>query len=158
MNTPVKVYIKKLSPLAIIPKYATEGAAAFDLNLLPSIHPAHGNENYVAIYPGDTITCSTGLAMEIPLGYVGLIMPRSGLGVRGLIIANGTGVIDSDYRGEILVSLYNRSKNMQKFKEGERIAQMLIVPVTEATFVEVAELGMTARGGGGFGSTGSNAI
>ena len=97
----------------------------------------------------------TGLAMEIPAGYAGLIYARSGIAVkRGLAPANKVGVIDADYRGEILVALYNQGAEPQTVEHGERIAQMIITPFLTCEFVQAQTLSDTVRGAGGFGSTG----
>ncbi len=140
--------IKKLDPAAILPVYATPGSAGADLCALPSEPP-------VTIEPGETAFLRTGLAVAIPAGYVGLIFARSSLGAkRGLAPANKVGVIDSDYRGEIRVVLHNHGKVAQTVEPGERIAQFLLIPVATAAFSEVEDLDDTARGAGGFGSTG----
>ena len=105
--------------------------------------------------PGETKLVSTALAMEIPEGYGGFIYARSGLAAkRGLAPANKVGVIDSDYRGEVMVALYNQSAVPQSVEAGERIAQLVIAPVYQAVFEETDALADTARGAGGFGSTG----
>ena len=109
----------------------------------------------MTIHPGQTGKIPTGIAMEIPKGYVGLIFARSSLGVkRGLAPANKVGVIDSDYRGEFLIFLYNQSDKPQTVEPEERVAQRVIVPVKRETFEEVSSLEDTDRGQGGFGSTG----
>ncbi len=140
--------LKKLDPTAVLPIYASAGAAGADLCALPSEPP-------VTILPGETAFLRTGLAVAIPEGYVGLIFARSSLGTkRGLAPANKVGVIDSDYRGEIRVVLYNHGTAAQTIQPGDRIAQLLIMPVVTAAFSEVEDLDDTARGAGGFGSTG----
>ena len=107
------------------------------------------------ILPGKTVMLPTGLSMEIPEGYVGLIFARSSLGTkRGLAPANKVGVIDSDYRGEVKVALHNHSDQPQTVEPGERVAQLVIVPFLAAEYEEVQELSDTDRGEGGFGSTG----
>ena len=142
------VNIKKLNENAIIPTYGTEYAAGADLYACM--------EESVKIEAGDTYFVKTGIAMEIPIGYVGLIYARSGLACKkGLAPANKVGVIDSDYRGEIMVALHNHSNEAVMIESGERIAQLVITPYITATFHEVAELEDTVRGEGGFGSTGS---
>ena len=109
----------------------------------------------ITIAPGETYFVHTGLATEIPDGLVGLIYARSGLACkRGLAPANCVGVIDSDYRGEIMVALHNYSNNPQEIEPGERVAQLVIAPYIAADFVEVETLDNTERGAGGFGSTG----
>ena len=143
------INIKKLTPNAIIPTYGSADAAGADLY-------ACINEN-VTIAPGETYLVKTGLSMEIPVGFAGLIYARSGLSTKkGLAPANKVGVIDSDYRGEIMVALYNQSDKPQNIEPGERIAQMVITPFIQGIFNEVDELSDTVRGEGGFGSTGRN--
>jgi dUTP pyrophosphatase len=144
----VEVKIKKISPNAVLPTYGTENAAGADLSAC-LFAP-------ITIDPGQTFVVKTGLTMEIPEGYVGLIYARSGLATkRGLAPANKVGVIDSDYRGEIMVALYNQSELPQKIEPGERIAQLVIAPYLQGIFNEVDELSDTTRGAGGFGSTGA---
>lgn len=143
----MNVNIKKLSPDAKIPTYASSEAAGADIYALTD-----GN---IVIESGETKLIHTGIAMEIPKGYVGLIYARSGLATkRGLAPANKVGVIDSDYRGEIMVALYNHSDKPQALENGERIAQLVIAPYLSATFCENDTLSDTERGDGGFGSTG----
>ena len=143
----MQVNIKKLSPDAKIPSYGSAEAAGADLYAL--------TEECVIIESGQTKLIHTGIAMEIPKGYVGLIYARSGLATKkGLAPANKVGVIDSDYRGEIMVALYNHSDIHQSIENGERIAQMVLTPYLSASFSEVGSLSDTERGEGGFGSTG----
>lgn len=140
--------IKKLDPTAVIPSYATPGSAGADICALPSA-------GAVTVAPGETVFIHTGLAVSIPEGYVGLVFARSGLASkRGLAPANKVGVIDSDYRGEWMVALHNQGKVPQTVEPGERIAQLLVVPVITPDFELVDELDDTTRGAGGFGSTG----
>ena len=144
----VEVKIKKISPNAVLPTYGTENAAGADLSACLFVP--------ITIDPGQTFVVKTGLTMEIPEGYVGLIYARSGLATkRGLAPSNKVGVIDSDYRGEIMVALYNQSELPQKIEPGERIAQLVIAPYLQGVFNEVDELSDTTRGAGGFGSTGA---
>ena len=144
----MELKIKKLSPAAILPTYGSAGAAGADLYALPEGDP-------ITIRPGETVFIHTGLAMAIPEGYVGLNFARSGLASkRGLAPANKVGVIDSDYRGELMVALHNHSDVPQVVEPGDRVAQFLVVPVITADFYEVDELDETDRGSGGFGSTG----
>lgn len=141
----MKIKIKKLREDAKVPVYASEYSAGADL---------YSTEALV-IAPGETAAVKTGLALEIPEGYVGLVCARSGLATKkGLAPANKVGVIDSDYRGEITVALYNQSKETQTLDAGERAAQLLITPCLKAEFEESDELSETVRGQGGFGSTG----
>ena len=143
----MKVNFKVLSEGATAPAYATEYAAGADLYNLKG--------EAVTLLPGETKLIHTGIALEIPEGYVGLIFARSGLATkRGLAPANKVGVIDSDYRGEIMVALHNHSSASQTVDGGERVAQISIVPYLKAEFTECDSLTETVRGEGGFGSTG----
>ncbi len=141
------VNIKKLNENAVVPTYGSEFSAGADL------YACEGTE--ITIEPGQTRLVHTGISMAIPCGYVGLIYARSGLASkRGLAPANKVGVIDSDYRGEIMVALHNHSSEAQTICDGERIAQMVFTAYMGADFCEVDELDSTIRGEGGFGSTG----
>ena len=143
----MKVNFKKLTDGAITPTYGTEYSAGADLYNLPGAT--------VTIPPHSTVLIHTGIAMEIPEGYCGLIFARSGLATkRGLAPANKVGVIDADYRGEIIVALHNHTDSAATVDGGERVAQLAIVPFLKADLVEVEELSDTVRGSGGFGSTG----
>lgn len=142
-----KVAVKKLRENAKLPAFGSSEAAGADLCACI--------EENVTILPGQTSFIPTGLAMELPRGYVGLIYARSGMACkRGLAPANKVGVIDSDYRGEFIVALYNHGTEPQTVSNGERIAQLVITPVLIPCYEEVAELNETQRGSGGFGSTG----
>lgn len=142
------VKIKKLNDNAILPTYGTEFSAGADLYACM--------DEPVTLAPGETVLIKTGLAMEIPVGYAGLIYARSGLATKkGLAPANKVGVIDADYRGEIMVALHNHSTSTAVVESGERIAQMVITPFLTANFIAVNELEDTLRGAGGFGSTGT---
>lgn len=139
--------VKFLREGAKLPTYGSDAAAGADLYACL--------EQSVNIVPGETAMIPTGLAMEIPAGYVGLICARSGLSIRrGLAPANKVGVIDADYRGEVLVALYNHGSEAQTVEPGERIAQFLLTPCLTASFVPTDTLHDTVRGEGGFGSTG----
>lgn len=143
----IDLKIKKISENAVIPSYGSASAAGADL---------YSAEEEIVIKPGETKLVHTGFAMEIPEGYVGLIYARSGIATkRGLAPANKVGVIDSDYRGEIMVSIYNHSSETQTIAAGERVAQIVITPYLTVNFVESEELDDTLRGSGGFGSTGT---
>ena len=143
----VDVKIKLLNKNAILPKRATEGSAAVDLC-------AAIDEPWV-IEAGETAIVPTGLAMEVPKGYGAFIFARSGLGIiHGIVPSNCVGIIDSDYRGEVKVGLYNHSSEAYTVSPGDRIAQMAIMPVLACDFVEVENLGETKRGANGLGSTG----
>ena len=144
----VNVNFKKLDKNAHAPTYGSEFAAGADLYALT------GGET-VRFKPGETKMIHTGIAVEIPEGYAGLVYARSGIATkRGLAPANKVGVIDSDYRGEVMVSLHNHSNEEQEIADGERIAQLVIAPFLAAEFTECDELTDTQRGEGGFGSPG----
>ena len=142
------VKIKKLNENAVIPTYGTDFSAGADLYCLCDervIIPAHS-----------TVLLGTGISIEIPAGYCGLIFARSGISIkRGIAPANKVGVIDADYRGEVKVALHNHTDEPKEVEPGERIAQMAIVPFLKAEFEVVDELSDTVRGAGGFGSTGT---
>ena len=141
------IRVKKLKERAMLPTYGSSEAAGADLYACL--------EETLTIQPGQSVFVPTGLAMEIPVGYAGLIYARSGLACkRGLAPANKVGVIDSDYRGEFIVVLYNHGDTAQEISHGERIAQLVITPVYTPGFQEVQELTDTVRSAGGFGSTG----
>ena len=146
MNTEVR--IKKLSPDAVVPTYGSPFSAGADLYAC--------EKEPVTIEPGKTVLIHTGLSFEIPEGFAGLIYARSGLATKnGLAPANKVGVIDADYRGEVMVSLFNQSGIPQTVEPGERLAQMIITPFLKADFTVSDELSDTLRGQGGFGSTGT---
>lgn len=139
--------VKKLREEACLPTYGSEFSAGADLYACLS--------EEAVIAPGETVMIPTGLAMEIPEGYGGFIYARSGLSVKkGLAPANKVGVIDADYRGEIMVALYNQSREERIVSHGERVAQLVIAPFLKVTFEESDTLEDTVRGAGGFGSTG----
>lgn len=143
----MKVRFIKLDDRAVVPTYGSASAAGADLYAL-------AGENIV-IPPHKTVMIHTGLAMELPEGYCGLIFARSGIATkRGLAPANKVGVVDSDYRGEFMVALHNHSDERATIAGGERIAQLVITPYLRAEFVESDSLTDTDRGAGGFGSTG----
>ena len=143
----MNIRVKKLNPAATLPTYGSEYAAGADLYACIDAP--------VTINPHETKMIKTGLAMEIPAGYAGLIYPRSGMASkRGLAPANKVGVVDPDYRGEFMVALHNHSEIAQTVEPNERIAQLVITPFLTATFEECEELSETVRGEGGFGSTG----
>ena len=146
MKTQVKV--KRLNDNAVLPKRATEGSAGADLY-------ACINEP-VTIAPGQLVKIPTGIAIELESNdLAAFLFARSGLGVKhGITLSNSVGVVDSDYRGEVCVGLCNVSSEPYTIQPNERIAQMVIMPVACAGFIEVSELGDTSRGAGGFGSTG----
>lgn len=142
------VKIVKLNPNAHIPTYGSASAAGADLYACI--------EQTVCIQPGQTVLVPTGLSMEIEEGFAGFIYARSGLATkRGLAPANKVGVIDSDYRGQVMVSLHNHTNTLQSVEPGERVAQIVFAPVYQAQFCLVDALQETQRGTGGFGSTGT---
>ncbi len=141
------IKVKKLREGAQLPTFGSAEAAGADLYACLDA-PAQ-------IKPGESVFIPTGLSMEIPVGYAGLIYARSGMACkRGLAPANKVGVIDSDYRGEFMVVLHNHSKETQTVSHGERIAQLVITPVLIPQYIEVDALTDTVRASGGFGSTG----
>lgn len=142
-----KINVKLLRAGAHMPTYGTAGAAGADLYACL--------EDAVTILPGQTMPIPTGVALEVPAGCAGLVYARSSMGVkRDLAPANKVGVIDSDYRGEILVMLHNHGSQAREVVPGERVAQLLITPVYTPGFTQVEALSDTVRGTGGFGSTG----
>lgn len=142
------VAVKKMSALAKLPTYGSQDAAGADLYACL--------EQPVTVAPGETQWIPTGIALEVPKGYAGLIYARSGLACKqGLAPANKVGVIDSDYRGEIVVVLHNHGHQPRTVEPGERIAQLVITPVLTPVYEEAKELSSSNRGAGGFGSTGS---
>lgn len=144
-----RVQTKKLSKTAILPSHGSDEAAGYDL------YADMGEQESVTIQPHSTMKISTGLAMHIPSGFFGAIFARSGIAAeQGLRPANCVGVIDSDYRGEIKVALHNDTDTPQLVANGSRVAQLVILPCWPVQFDEVNELNCTARGAGGFGSTG----
>ena len=144
----MKIRIKKLNEKAIVPTYGSEYSAGADLYALL--------DEAIEIKPHQTVFVHTGISVEIPEGYCGLVFARSSMGAkRGLAPANKVGVIDADYRGEIMVALHNHSEITATVESGERVAQLAIVPFLKAEFEESDELSDTVRGAGGFGSTGT---
>lgn len=144
----MKVGIKKLNDKAVLPAYGSEFAAGADLYACI--------ENEITVNPHETVLIPTGLAIELPEGFAGLIYARSGLATKkGLAPANKVGVVDCDYRGEVKVALHNHSGVPQTVAVQERVAQLVIAPYVTAEFIEKEELSDTVRGAGGFGSTGA---
>ena len=142
------VRVKKLDARAELPVFGSEFAAGADLRACL--------DGDLTIAPGQTALIHTGLALEIPAGYAGLVYARSGLASkRGLAPANKVGVIDADYRGEVMVALHNHGVEDQTIGHGERIAQLVVTPFLAVDYEEADELTDTARGAGGFGSTGT---
>lgn len=146
----MQLKIKKLRPMAKIPFRATQGSAGMDLSACI--------DEPVTVKPGDLALIPTGIAIELPSAeYVAYIFARSGLGIKhGICLSNGVGVIDSDYRGEVCVGLCNVSGKEYTVTPGERVAQMVISPVSLMPVCEAEVLSDTERGKGGFGSTGQN--
>lgn len=143
----IKINLKKLNKNAVIPTRGSVSSAGYDLYACL--------ESSIKIRPGETVKVPTGIAIEIPEGYVGLIFARSGLSIKKNIApANKVGVCDSDYRGEYIVALKNDGTNEYIVKNGDRIAQLVIVPFLAVEFKEVESLTETKRGENGFGSTG----
>lgn len=150
--------IKRLHPGATLPRYATEGAACFDLHALleQDIGSEPDKPHPLIIKPGCAGQLRTGLAFEIPPGWVMEVFSRSGHGFKhGVRLVNSVGVIDADYRGEVQVALHNDGRGRFLVRHGDRIAQARLVPAPQVQMVEVEELSETARGAGGFGSTGA---
>ena len=143
----MKIRIKKLDERAVTPTYGSEYSAGADLYALI--------DGAVEILPHETVFIHTGISVEIPEGYCGLVFARSSMGAkRGLAPANKVGVIDADYRGEVMVALHNHTDLPQTVEAGERVAQLAILPFLKAEFEVAEELSETVRGEGGFGSTG----
>lgn len=148
----VFVEFKKLYDEAIVPTRATDGSAGYDL-YVSKLSDETKKDCYIG--RGETVMLGTGIAVAIPKGYVGLILARNGLAINsGLAPASKVTVIDSDYRGEVKVALLNHSRNVGKVSVGDRVAQMIVVPIASVVFVETDELPETERGEGGLGSTG----
>ena len=143
----MKLCFKKLDPRATVPTYGSDLAAGADLRAVLDAP--------VTIKPNESVLIHTGIAVAIPAGYVGLVYARSGIACkRGLAPSNKVGVIDADYRGEIMVSLHNHGTTEQTIDPDERIAQMVITPFIHCEYEETDSLDETERGAGGFGSTG----
>ncbi len=145
----MELKIKKVRPEAQVPSRATHGSAGMDLRACC--------EEELVFAPMERKLVPTGIAIELPgPEYVALVCARSGLSFKqGLTMANGVGVIDSDYRGEMSVPMINLSQQEVRVAHGERVAQLLVLPVETPDIIEVEELGTTQRGEGGFGSTGA---
>lgn len=148
----MKVQVKLLDPRLgkewPLPSYATAGSAGLDLRACL--------DEAIDIEPGQTVLVKTGMAIYIhDVNFAGLILPRSGLGHKhGIVLGNLVGLIDSDYQGELMVSVWNRGQSTFRLEPGERLAQYVLVPVVQAEFEQVAEFEETLRGAGGFGHTG----
>ena len=148
----MKVQVKLLDPRLgkewPLPSYATAGSAGLDLRACL--------DEAIEIEPGQTVLVKTGMAIYIhDVNFAGLILPRSGLGHKhGIVLGNLVGLIDSDYQGELMVSVWNRGQTTFRLESGERLAQYVLVPVVQAEFEQVEEFEETLRGAGGFGHTG----
>ncbi len=143
---PMEIPLKRLDPGLPVPAHAHSGDGGTDLHAAVAVHLA----------PGQRSTVATGVAVAIPEGYAGLVVPRSGLAHRsGVGVVNAPGLIDSGYRGEIAVILVNHGGEAVDIDRGDRIAQLVVVPVAEQEFIEVVDLPPSPRGEGGFGSTGA---
>lgn len=143
----MNVKLLKIKQNAVVPTYGSPDSAGADL---------YSADETLVIEPNETVMVHTGIAIELPKGYAGLIYARSGLASkRGLAPANKVGVIDPDYRGEIMVALHNHSSLPQTVEAGERIAQLVVTPFIQADFEVSDTLSDTERGAGGFGSTGT---
>ena len=140
----IKIKLKKMNPNAVVPTYAKQGDAAMDLYAAEVQKDKWGNYVYL-----------TGIALEIPSGYVGLLFPRSSVSRTCLSLANSVGVVDSGYRGEIMLKYRNTGEANSIYKSGDRVGQLIIMPYPQIELIEVEELSTTERGDGGFGSTGS---
>ena len=144
----MRIEFKRLRENAKVPTYGTDASAGADLYA--------ATDEPITLAPGETRLIPHGLAMAIPVGYAGFIYARSGLATkRNLAPANKVGVVDSDYRGELMTPIHNHGATSAVIEPGERIAQLVIAPVMHAEFAETEELGETERGAGGFGSTGT---
>jgi len=148
MKVQVKLLDPRLSKEWPLPSYATAGSAGLDLRACL--------DEAIDIEPGQTVLVKTGMAIYIhDVNFAGLILPRSGLGHKhGIVLGNLVGLIDSDYQGELMVSVWNRGQTTFRLEPGERLAQYVLVPVVQAEFEQVEEFEETLRGAGGFGHTG----
>lgn len=139
-----QVHFRKLDPSAVTPVYKTEGSAGADISSVEE----------VTLKPGDIRAIHTGIAVAVPKGGEMQVRTRSGLALKGIVVANSPGTVDWDYRGEVMVILHNQGKGVFVVEKGMRIAQVLFAPVCRYNFTEVETLDETERGAGGFGSTG----
>lgn len=144
------VDFKKTDPRVSVPEYKSNGAMCFDLSVFP--------DKTIDLYPGERLMLSSGLAFELPEGHGMKVYPRSSTGAKfGVQLANGTGIIDNDYRGTVYLTLTNLSDEPFTIRPGDRVCQAEVVPYVQPLFREVEELTMTVRGEGAFGSTGVGA-
>lgn len=152
----MQVKVKKLHPDAIMPKYATDGSACFDLHALGANWGDNAKAYGIEVFASRPVTFNTGLAFEVPPGHVLLVFSRSGHGFNNSVrLSNCVGVIDSDYRGELKVKLAADVSGSLMVHNRDRIAQAMIIPIPSVELIEVEELTDTERGDGGFGSTGA---
>lgn len=151
MKNHIDVELVRAHPDAKLPQYGSSGAAAADL------HAYLGTRPFLTIMPGETVNVSSGVKVSIgDPNYAMQLLPRSGLGRKGLILGNTVGLIDSDYQGEVVMVLHNRGREAITIENGDRVAQAIFLPVVHARFIEVASFSTeTERGEGGFGSTGA---
>ncbi|MDX2108530.1 MAG: dUTP diphosphatase [Candidatus Melainabacteria bacterium] len=150
-NAPISLKIEKLAHCQGMPQYASQGAAGLDLCL--------ASETPVTVKAGDRAKLPTGIKVEIPQGFEGQVRPRSGLAANyGISLTNCIGTVDCDYRGEVMALIINHGHEDYTFQPGDRIAQLVITPVITVSIQEVDNVGETARGEGGFGSTGKNLL
>ena len=140
----VAVKFRRLCPEAVVPKYETAGAAGMDLVA----------KRAYEIPPGKSLVVGTGIAIELPPGYEAQVRSRSGLSLKGLVVANSPGTVDYDYRGEVGVILQNNREDTYFVERGDRVAQLVLARLVRADLVEVDQLANTERGAGGLGSTG----
>jgi len=153
MTTTPMLHVRRLDPRAALPCYQTEQAAGMDL--AACLPRGEFESDAMDIAPGSIVKVPTGIAIALPEGHEGQVRPRSGLATRhGLTVVNAPGTIDADYRGELMVALINLGGRPVRISQGDRIAQLVVAPVSRAMVVVVASLDETARGSGGFGSTG----
>ncbi|ERS11311.1 MULTISPECIES: dUTP diphosphatase [Alloalcanivorax] len=148
MNLQYRVLDPRLGDTIPLPHYATEGSAGLDLRAML--------DEAITLAPGDSTLLPTGLSIHIAdPGYAGLVLPRSGLGHKhGIVLGNLVGLIDSDYQGELMVSCWNRGQNAFTLEPGERVAQLVIVPVQQVVWQQVEQFTESQRGSGGFGHSG----
>lgn len=147
MSQQPQIQIRKLRPGALLPRYMTEHAAGMDIHALP--------DTAIELQPGQRCLVPTGISVAIPHGFEIQVRPRSGLAIRhGVTLLNSPGTIDADYRGEIQVIMVNHGMETFLIQPGDRIAQLVVAPVSQSEWVEVQELSSTERGAGGFGHTG----
>ena len=148
----VTIKVQRITESAKLPTKAHDSDACYDLYL----DAPQTGEVGVMLFPHETIKMPSGIKTEIPKGYFAAVFPRSGLGInKNIVLANGTGITDCDYRGEWVIALTNNSNFTWTLKHGDRVAQFAILPVIESTLVETDELSDTERGEGGLGSTGN---